>query len=721
MNERSGQPAPRAAGTQPARAPVGAATSRAFDRCRDWGGLLLWGLLAAAAGLSSAGLEPNLLEEGIVVHTASRMVEGEHLYRDVILHTAPLPYELLALLFRIFGNEIAVARTAVLLLQVVGVLLCFDLVRRAGAGVLAHAVAAILVAAPILLVPLFSIFFYSTLAFYLGLAAVCAAARIREASGWPLATGALLAAVALCKQSTGLALSAALVAAVCLTAPSGQRLRRIAALCLGGIGIAALTLGVYALRGDLRDFVFAQTRLALAMGSAASFGAPLIDLWPPGALDGFARENWMMVVPSLYPLRTGLHAPLGAPIVLLTQALYALPFCALAATALAALAGRCAAIPWLHAAFVLAMALNLFPRADWGHLVVALPASLVQLVLLGAPRIRSEGLRRAAATVLVSGTLIAAGTVGLWLHHIAGAPNLGPRVPLRPISPATLGPSLPRVVRHLRARVRPREAIFVARQEPLLYFATDTTNPTPFEGVLQGLRELQEPRILAALDPVRFVVMSDIDQPLYTYYAEELPAVWAYLERHFRIPSDFPLDDASWINVLERGPDRGASAVDLGAGFGAVRAFIRGPDARELPVAAAALRLAARQLRRPLPVALGPRGGGLDFDLDIPARGVLQTAVGLRNLVSSAGAHLHPPHSTAFISIRTREAGDFAPLAAVPVDAGPAGGRRWRAIEVDLARFAGRRVTLRLEFRAESVAESRRLAWFGSPRIALRP
>ena len=80
----------------------------------------------------------------------------------------------------------------------------------------------------------------------------------------------------------------------------------------------------------------------------------------------------------------------------------------------------------------------------------------------------------------------------------------------------------------------------MARAEPLLYFATDTTNPTPFGGVLPVLHEEQERAILAALPKVRFVVMSDIDQPVYTYYSEELPRVQANLERHFRVPPDFP-------------------------------------------------------------------------------------------------------------------------------------------------------------------------------------
>jgi hypothetical protein len=42
-------------------------------------------------------LEPNVLEEDIVVHTAECMLHGDHLYRDAIAHTGPLPYQLLVI------------------------------------------------------------------------------------------------------------------------------------------------------------------------------------------------------------------------------------------------------------------------------------------------------------------------------------------------------------------------------------------------------------------------------------------------------------------------------------------------------------------------------------------------------------------------------------------------------------------------------------------------
>jgi hypothetical protein len=70
---------------------------------------------------------------------------------------------------------------------------------------------------------------------------------------------------------------------------------------------------------------------------------------------------------------------------------------------------------------------------------------------------------------------------------------------------------------------------------------------------------------------------------------------------------------------------------------------------------------------------------------------------------------------------RTRGPPDaFEELAALSIDDRPAAGRRCRPIEADLARFEGSRATLRLAFRARRPLGRDRLAWFGSPRIALR-
>ncbi len=691
----------------------------------------LWALVAAGVGTAAAPLDPNLLEEGIVVHVADRMAAGEHLYRDVVVHTAPLPYELLALLFDGLGSSLWVARGAIVLLQALAAALLFSALRRGGAGRLAHPATAALAVAPILLVPMLSIYFYTTLGFYLSFAVLYTSVRSltdRHGAAWVAATGLGVACVALCKQTLGLALATALLPGLVLAAPRSTWLVRLAAYAGGGLAAAVATLALYTLRGDLEALLFTQIELAAAIGAADTFRMPILNLWPPGELAAEIRDSWPMYLPSFFHMRYGLHAVIPAELVLLSQLLYALPFAALAATALRALPCFAPAPPllWLHAALLLTMTTNLYPRPDWGHLNVSLPPALAQLCLLplrrdGAPSGRRVDLLCAGSAALLIG---AAAYTGSWLYSLAGEPRFGPRVPLRPVSEAYRQPTLPRVIHYLRRRARPGEAIFVARQEPLLYFATETRNPTPFPGVLPGQAELQEGPILAALQELRFVVMSDIDQPLYTYYSDQLPRVQAYLERYFAPARGLPLDDYSWMVVLERSVDRGETLLDLleERRRGRGRAWVRDEHGRVRDAEWTPQRLAARLLHRPLPVALDALGGGIDFELEIPDAAVFQAGVGYRGLVSVDHRYEHPRGSTVSVSVARGGAdAGFEEIARRRIDDSPRGGRRWTPLEADLSAFAGERVTLRLELRTRRPIVGDRLAWWGSPRIARRP
>ena len=76
-----------------------------------------WALVGALACAWMVPLEPNMLEEGFIVDIAQRLLRGDRLYQDVVAFTGPLPYELLSLLFRIFGEEILVGRAFVIVLH----------------------------------------------------------------------------------------------------------------------------------------------------------------------------------------------------------------------------------------------------------------------------------------------------------------------------------------------------------------------------------------------------------------------------------------------------------------------------------------------------------------------------------------------------------------------------------------------------------------------------
>src|SRR5262245_6119268 len=609
-------------------------------RSRGWTALAtaLWALCGAAACLSVAGLEPNLVEEGLVVHVAERLLRGEHLYRDVVFFTGPLPFELLGALFRLFGAELGVARAAQAAAHGAATAATFALARRAGAPALAHLAAALVASAPLLLFPLFSIYYYTPLAFSLGSLAAWAALRGADDARFAAATGALVAAVALCKQTLGLVLAAGLFAVVDAGAPAGARRARAGALALAAAAAAALTLGLAAARGDLGPLVRSLVVVPLSLGD--HYRSPFPNLWPPGRLAPEIEASKVLYLPNLWLLGQGVFAHVTAPsraVVLATQILYALPALALVATAAARLAGPLPRAVLCNAALLLALGTNLFPRADWGHLVYALPSAGVQLVLLAAAALRGVAdrgrvaLALGAATGVVALARVDAG-IARWLMADSGPPTWGPAVPLRPVSPVYRLPSVPRVIHFLRERIAPGEPIFVARAEPLRYFATGATNPTPYGGVLPVENAEQEERILAALPRVRYVVMSDVDQPSWTYYSDELPRVQAHLERFYEISRYFPLDDASWLIVLERGPDRGATAIDLIEARSGARAFVGDAPGEERAEPAPPPRLVTRQNRRPLAMRVGRYGGGLDFELEVPAGARFEAGVGLRGM-----------------------------------------------------------------------------------------
>lgn len=660
-----------------------------------------------------------MLEEGLPLHVAQRLLRGDLLYRNVVFFTGPLPFELLALLFRLFGESVAVARGAVVLLQGLATAAVFGIARRAGAGAFAHAAAAVHAAAPILLFPIVSIYFPSTLAMLLGTLAVYAAVRSPASVGWAVAAGVLAACVALCKQTVGVMLALPLLFGVVAYAPAGRRLRTGAAMGLGGLLVAIATVGLFAARGTAADLFDSLVTMPLSMSE--SFKTPLPAFWPPGDLGEDAWLNWPYYLPRLFVLIVG-ENPSKAAVQqagLVTQLLYATPFVALAATAARAAFGRLPAAAALPAAALFAATAGMFPRSDWGHLSMALPSAWVQLVLVAtAGRAGSVAAARArpwTAGLLVAGVGAASLAALLFYYALAAPQPWHARVPVRPVSEGYRTPAMTRVIDYLLARTRPGEAVFVARQEPLLYFVTGARNPTRYEGMMQGIRERQEAEILQALEGLRYVVMSEIDGPATGYYKRELPAVHAYLERHFRIPPDFPLDKDQWLVVYERGPDRGTASIDLVDAPNA-RFWAKGPEGRTEVPAAELPSGEVRHLRRPLAVPIGYDGGGVDFPLDVPAGARFEAGVGIFGIASSLGQTRR--HWDATYSVSVVRDGVEQRLAEVSLPPDPIHGT-WQTLEADLSAFAGQHVVLRLRVVARASRRGNRVGWWGSPRIVV--
>jgi hypothetical protein len=687
-----------------------------------WLPVMLWVLVGGGCCALVSGLEPNLLEEGIELHIAQRLAQGELLYRDVLVFTGPFPFELLASLFRIFGEEIWVARSVVVLFHALATGAAFALARGTRSDALAHAAAGQTASAPLLLFPLFGIYYYTTIAFHLSLIAAWAAWRGIDRARWAVLAGALVAAIALCKQTIGLSLAVALGLGLLLAAPAPRRRRALFGFACGGAGAAVLTIAAWAAAGTLDEAIYGLVSLPASL--EASFDLPLINLWPPGELSPAAAGSQTFYLPYYYVLFQGILVEPTWRAILATQLLFALPLFAVAATAVHFFVARPSAAFVLQSALCIGWLSNLVPRTDWGHLAHVLPLLTAQLCIaaplaLQPTRWQRVGVRLGAAFVLF---WLVAGSASLQriIDRIADPGPLSARVPLRPVSSPLRGGHVRSVIEFLETHTKPGEFIFVPRAEPLIYFATGTRNPTPYPGVFPAIREEQQRTILDALEHVRFVVMSDVDQPAMTYYRDELPEVQAYLERFFQPAAPFQDGEIHWLSVLERGADRGATEVDLVALAASGRTFTRDREGKVEAAPALPERLATRRNRRLLGFKLGAGGGGVDFEIDVPERAAFQADASLGSAFSESEIFTVPPHSRILVSIG--RAGELAPIAEVTLGAGNS--QRWIPLEADLAAWAGQRMTLRLELlRPDTFAltKSVQIGYLGSPRLVRRP
>jgi hypothetical protein len=680
---------------------------------------LSWGVAGVIACGSMIPLEPNMLEEGLILEIAQRLVRGERLYQDVVAFTGPLPFEALALLFRMFGEEILVARTAIALLHGAATAALFALTRSARADGLAHVAGAVAACTPILLFPLFSTYFYTTLAVSIGVlaswAALCGLRDVR----WAVIAGVLTASAALCKQTVGAVLAAGLLISLVACAPPRARWRAACGLVSGGLLVTGLTLAAFAVTGGFGALVYSL--IELPMSFRPSFNSPFMNFWPPGEFNHEIKDSQAFYLPYFYTLLYGgWGLKPGWGITLFTQALFALPFIAVAATMARRWSGPLPPAVWIHLAILVAMTSNLFPRSDWGHLVSILPSAAIQLVLIAPLTLGPWRLPSRATSILVGLFVSTSVAVACSLYWISAAPSFGPRVPLRVVNPGFREEAVPHAIRYLREHTEPGDAIFVARAEPLIYFATDTHNPTPYGGVIPGMPDEQQRIITKALETTRYVVMTDIDQPVFTYYRDELPRVQHALERHFRIPDDFLQPYSNWMLVLERGPDRGATHTDLIDIASRSRPWIRTREGRIKPARAFRDTIGTVQNRRFLPLVLGVRGGGIDFDLEIPTTGVFQAGVGYPAIgTGEKRVYQHPLASQMQLSIKID--GVFQKIAEQRVLTEADAIARWVPFEVDLSEYADRAATLRLQLIPSRPVKPGELGWWGSPRIALRP
>ena len=130
--------------------------------------------------------------------------------------------------------------------------------------------------------------------------------------------------------------------------------------------------------------------------------------------------------------------------------------------------------------------------------------------------------------------------------------------------------------------------------------------------------------------------------------------------------------------------------------------------------------LATKLNHRPLATILGPGGGGIDFEVTLPERSRLLMGVGMAALIGSDDLYEHASDARIDVSI-SRDGAGFYTLLSVKVLAGEHKGNYWFPLEADLSAFGGERVTLRFAATGDVPFDENLWAFWGSPRIALRP
>jgi hypothetical protein len=114
---------------------------------------------------------------------------------------------------------------------------------------------------------------------------------------------------------------------------------------------------------------------------------------------------------------------------------------------------------------------------------------------------------------------------------------------------------------------------------------------------------------------------------------------------------------------------------------------------------------------------LGAWGGGIDYTFVVPPNAHFEAGIGYRGMISLDDLHEHPQRT--HMLVQAGIDGVFETLADQKVSDARMEGRRWTDMSVDLSRFEGKEIVLRLAAAPEIPTGKRNLSWWASPRIVV--
>jgi hypothetical protein len=534
-----------------------------------WLPLALLALLAVAVyGAVFYGRGLDVPDEGLLLHVAERLANGEVPYRDVYFIYTPGFQYLLAGLFRLLGPNLAVEHALLFAVHVVLVLVVYVLAARLAWRPLAFAAALVVVLSGV-----------SSYRMLVGLTTVLVFTQYtqRGARGWLVASGLLVGMSYLVGQEIGLYTLGATLGYLALEWLIGSRWAqtvraRVPNLAQGTRGPARRAAGdeppPYRARTGIRG-IDALGSAGLVVAAAAAVVLPWVTVMAaqgalPAMLDDTLRVTFFhqprfmhVALPPLLPLvPDDLSANVvwgAAPYLFYVKWILYLPLLAVAA-AIGVIGARvlhdgdpAAVRPVLPLALFAALGLGTLAfRADYYHLRQVLPVTLVLLAWL-LTELRGWALRRGwsartAAIVVLPLVVILAVNGGE-----AAAQRATLSVPLETqrgtvLVDATTARDFGGLLRDLAAHTTPGDAIYVAPAETAIYFLADRRNPTRFGQLVptetEVLREhdgARQRELIAAVDAadVRWAVTANLDNVDGVPFAGYAPLIASYLEARF--------------------------------------------------------------------------------------------------------------------------------------------------------------------------------------------
>jgi dolichyl-phosphate-mannose-protein mannosyltransferase len=459
-------------------------------------------------------------DEGVALEGAERILHGQVLYRDFFSFMTPGSFYWMALLFKVFGSSMLVARTQLIVVGGVYSSLTYLLARRVCAR------GASLVTAYILVITMLPFRFEAIhnwdSTFWAILAVYSAVLLIQtQRAGWAVAVGTFTAWTFLFEQSKGggLALGLGIAFACFAYARPGLVFRRPIIWAAAGAGFLwpfLFVCGSWAYAGALRVMWSAWLWPLghYTTANAAPYGALFPSYW--SWVDLFKGASWIAR---------------GSVILILSPTLVIalLPILALGAFGCRVYEmirrknlSEATSYDLLVSAVACGAGLSIVvKRSEFVQFIFVAPLLYPMLALLIARRkavgwIPVAGHPRLRRFLFVSFTLF-----GAMLLKIA----LGPKVAIETRRGRLEAASESTALTYLMAHTRPGDKVFIYPYAAHLYFLTDTYSPTPFDYLQPGMhtKEQFDESVRAVQAGRTYLIMYDLG-----FFANQVPQSWPF-------------------------------------------------------------------------------------------------------------------------------------------------------------------------------------------------